>query len=153
MDVKQGMTALIEKKCADKKECIIDLNDLPFSKWDEVYIFSNVSKEYIQEKIKIPYSLYEDIGVKVIFISGKKITQYQELFPSSDSGGEKTRILFSFNEKNPSNGIADYFSYYRLTPINAQLRVEKQEYSDDGVNEKIVFHIHPANPFQIDFQR
>lgn len=128
-------------------ECSIDFNDLSSLKWDEIYIFSCASKDYIQEKIKIPYTLYKDIGVKIIFIYDGKITYYSELFPTLDSKETKSKLIVSFDERLWS--AKKHVNYYHLTPDNAKMIVVKQSYSDDVVANIRVFTMHPENLSQV----
>ncbi|MNG79767.1 hypothetical protein D3C73_192960 [compost metagenome] len=147
VNIEQEIFNLIESKCAASSKCSIDLNDLPISKWDEAYIFSNVSKGYIQEKIKLPYTLYKDIGIKIIFIHEGKIMHYTELFPALDTKATKSKITFFFNDDvRKSLQMVDY---YILTPDNAKMDVIEQVYSNDGVANIVSYGIHPENLSQI----
>lgn len=147
MSIEKEIFALIESKCANSYECLIDLNDLPLPKWDEVYIFSNVSKSYIQEKIKVPYTLYKDVGVKIIFINDSKITSYVELFPALDTKSTKRKIIFSFDggKFNRERMV----NYYHLSTSNAKMKVVKKVYSNDGVSNVVAYTIYPENVYQV----
>lgn len=147
MNIEKEIFTLIESKCANRNECLIDLNDLPLPKWDNAYIFSSVSKSYIQEKIKVPYTLYKDIGVKIIFTHDGRITSYAELFPVLDTKTTKSKLVFSFDGNKWGGGKG--VNYYRLNTSNAKLIVNKKKYSNDGVSNITAYMIHPENAYQI----
>lgn len=147
MSIEKQISSLAETKCANSNECSIDLSELSSLKWDEIYIFSNVSKIYIQEKIKIPYTVYKDVGVKAIFIFDGKIVQYGEFFPSLDTKDTKRKITFSFD--GAKFGAKQILNYYRLVPDNAKLKVIKKTYSNDGISVITIYTIHPGNESQV----
>ncbi|MBC3378259.1 hypothetical protein H8I69_03880 [Serratia fonticola] len=147
MNIEKEIFTLIESKCANRNECLIDLNDLPLPKWDNAYIFSNVSKSYIQEKIKVPYTLYKDIGVKIIFTFNGEITSYAELFPVLDDGMTKSKIIFSFD--GSKWGRKQMVNYYRLGKSDTKMKVVKQEYSNDGYSYITTYIVHPENAGQV----
>lgn len=147
MNIEKEIFTLIESKCANSHECLIDLNVLPLPKWDNAYIFSNVSKSYIQDKIKVPYTLYKDIGVKIIFTHNGKITSYAELFPILDTKETRSKIIFSFDGNKW--GGKQMVNYYHLSTSNAKMKVVKQTYSNDGASNITAYIIHPENVYQV----
>lgn len=146
MNIEKEIITLIENKCDGVNECLIDLSDLPTFKWDNAYVFTNVSKGYIQSIIKVQYDLYKDIGVKIIFINNGKIVHYQELFPPLNGKGMQEKVTFSFFDFQ--KGDKGKFNYFHLTPEQAKVKVIKQVYSNDGESKIIAYTIYQENAYQ-----
>lgn len=145
INIEKEIIQFINTHCDSSQKCTIDLKQLTPFQWDKAYIFNNVSEQFIQEKLGIPYTLYQDIGVKIIFVQGAQIAQYQEFFPYPESN-QPVRLSFEFTSEQDPNEV---FNYYLLTPDNAALKIVQYEYRNHETDKNVVYEIQPTNRKQL----
>jgi hypothetical protein len=67
-------------------------------KWDKVYIFYvGASLENIEKVLGVPYTQWQDVGDRIIFVNQGKVVYHEEYFPYPEHI-EKGRTFFELNK-------------------------------------------------------
>ena len=143
MDIKENIYKLAEHNCSQKEECIVDFKDIILEEGSVLYIFSNPTKGYVQEKIGMKYDLYEDIGDKMILIKDGKIKSYYDFFPNVENLDRDILFSFYYDEK--------YFPFYKITSTDSKLKAKKLLLTDKKGKSITKYELFPISNKQISY--
>ncbi|ERT14100.1 hypothetical protein [Photorhabdus temperata] len=83
-DVRNGISAYVNKHCQIDQKCLVDLQDITPFHWERAYIFPTGTRpKTIDNAIGMHYQ-FIDVGVKFIFIKNNEIIYSEEYFPYPD---------------------------------------------------------------------
>lgn len=121
----------VEKSCAGKDTCKVDMHNLVKPDWDKMFIFKpNASLEFINSKIGFNYPYFNDVANRVVFIKGSTVVFHEDVFPSIETPNDNELIFL----------LPDTTNYAEFTVKTAKFSVTRTI-----VKGKNIFKATPIN--------